>query len=115
MNDQLTTLLRDLASQLGTTVDFLWGVLLVQARLTGYMSIIWAIFWTIPFLICAIVAYIGFKEGADDETSSFMTIAGTIVGIIMLAIVVMFITSAITAFANPEFWAINRILTQLAK
>jgi len=40
MNDQTTKLLTDLSNKLGTTAEYLWGVLVRQAYVDGVISII---------------------------------------------------------------------------
>ena len=117
--EQLTTLLAALAQKLGTTVEYLWSVLIKQAYIDGVMNIIYCII-TIVLIICSIYylkyyaknykEWYGSYDGKELEHGIVLGIVLVITCILTLCTIFMFIPTAITAFNNPEYWALQEIL-----
>lgn len=120
--EQLTTLLTALAERLGTTVEYLWGVLLKQAYIDGIFNIIYCI---IPIILIyptyKYAKYIKLKwnewveNGWGEEIFPCVGFSVLCVFFIILLLftITEFIPTAITAFNNPEYWALKEILKQL--
>lgn len=121
MKNQTTELLEKLAVQLGTTAEYLWSVLIVQARISAITDLI--------FLILAIVSgyflyrthlYLG-KEGEDmhsiydrkDEAVIIPMFVGIIIWAIFFLVMFFSIGSIINGLFNPEYWALNKILNSI--
>ncbi len=115
---EIAPLLEKLAGQLGTTTEYLWGILIKQAPINSLISIF-------QYFILFIITYIGWKifkkayKMADDENwDDLWLILPVLVGLtfIILWISCFFsLTSTINGFINPEYWALNRILEIIKK
>lgn len=113
--EELTPLLNELAAQLGTTVDFLWGVLVRQAQIFVIIHIVYWILWIISLLIAYRVTLYLCKnlEKIDDAQYFGKIILNAIpwaivfiLGFIQLAA----LSDFITALLNPEYWALEKVL-----
>lgn len=121
MKNQTTELLEKLAVQLGTTAEYLWSVLIVQARISAITDLI--------FLILAIVSgyflyrthlYLG-KEGEDmhsiydrkEEAVIIPMFVGVIIWAIFFLVMFFSIGNIINGLFNPEYWALNKILNSI--
>lgn len=120
--EQLTTLLTALAEKLGTTVEYLWSVLLKQAYVEGILNIIYCVITIILFIVFYKYAkYFSskWKEWTDnceaEEIFPIIILVILSVGTLILlgASIFEFLPTAITAFNNPEYWALKEILKQL--
>lgn len=118
--EELTTMLTGLADTLGTTVEYLWTVLLKQAYIQVIISAIIIIVSTIMIIIS--IKYTRFviknwQDIVDSDTEIGHIMINIILGIItiILFIQVVFyeIPELITAYCNPEFWALQEILNKL--
>lgn len=115
MNDQTTQLLQQLATKLGTTSEYLWGVLIKQAP-------IWAGFAT-GLIVVSLIGSIVFgfltykfciKASENDKASDFLI--GCISCIFLTICTVCFLVNLgeipliIAGFNNPEYWALKQII-----
>jgi len=115
---EITPLLEKLAKELGTTASYLWSVLIRQASISASID-------CLQYLILAIFTYIAVKltkmsiERADekdwDEVWMIAPIIGWIVIGILWIVVFFCIPQTITGFINPEYWALDKILSQIKK
>jgi hypothetical protein len=117
--NELTTLLESLASKLGTTTEYLWGVMIKQAPIDAFVGITLII---ISFLlIIPYVRYIkwfakNYQKCYDNDTEVGHWIAIVILAIILciwLIISICDINNVVTALANPEYWALEQILNKI--
>ena len=118
--DRVTELLEQLATTLGTTVEYLWGVLIKQQYIEAYVMLIWAI----VLLICSVIGYIATKKIAvklDEEKDPYdvcserqvaWNIGLPIIVIIILMSIDLFIKT-IQLIYNPEYYALQDILQLL--
>lgn len=113
--ENLTTLLQELATKLGTTTEYLWGVLIKQAAIAAYTNLSVIIF-TILFGISILLTNRYYKKTAkyvnkDNnwtvETIVFMVV---IFAILLIASAVC-IPPMINGFFNPEYWALQEVLS----
>lgn len=113
--EQLAPLLEQLAAQLNTTVEFLWGVLLYQAKIQIVLFIVDIVIFTLFTVGVVKLAKYGSRRFAkDNDFDQF----GWIVLFIIIGIVevgwtfgLLFdLNHVITALLNPEYWALQQIL-----
>jgi len=102
-----------LAERLGTTSEYLWGVLLKQAP-------IYAATTMLEVLLIAVVVYFYIKffkrvhDWFEDPVASGVTL--TFASIFMVGLVLaafMSISGIIVALLNPEYWALKQVLSAL--
>jgi hypothetical protein len=118
MNEKTELLLQSLAEKLGTTTEYLWVIIVNQAKYDAITSVIQMafmfaiIFWTIKLHI---------RFSTEDENGDTMyynkeeyvivpMIFAAITSIIMLVFFLSGFNDLIAAIFNPEYWALNRIL-----
>jgi hypothetical protein len=122
MDKNTETLIRELADKLGTTSEYLWGVLLKQAPIsaaTDAAAVI--ILLAVTFYVCRLV----FKKTTTppktedepypepewEEAEAFLAwvVAGcSVVGTTIF--VTASIQSVVTALLNPEYWALQQLM-----
>jgi hypothetical protein len=123
--DELTQLLQQLAGQLGTTVEFLWVVMVRQARVEAIEAVIalfvicvlWYLMykfamWTIPVIK---------RDWNSFDNFDFSRAMGLFAIVILFSIVLCILTIAEfinisnlpTMLFNPEYWALKQILSQI--
>ena len=113
---ELTVLLEQLALKLGTTVEHLWGVLLRQAPISGTVNIIISvtvIIISVFFVRLAIVKTKGPDAEWDEEGAFLIWVVALIIAFGSSAIVFASIKNIASAFLNPEYWALNELLTAI--
>lgn len=116
--EQVSVLLQQLASQLGTTVTYLWTVLLKQAPIDATIKVT----ANIAIAIFGIVLYklhIKFSREIKDgwtwydeygEGIKISMIVGVAVFAISVIIGLRLIPDIINGYFNPEYWALKQIL-----
>ena len=123
MDDKYRQLIEDMAAKLGTTAEHLWGVLVKQAPISGSVDLAVCIVmaastaWWFRFAIRkttrrpdnpdmylsqrsewdGALAFSAWISVVFSVTFSLIFIAGSAQGIV-------------SAFANPEYWALMRLL-----
>lgn len=121
MNDNTAKILEKLASQLGTTSQYLWSILLKQAPIDGCIML----FQYMLLIIAGIVLYRvnknlskkdekGYNDGYDNNDAygvimCIAVFAWTITAIIAFCC----IGGLFNAFFNPEYWALETILSKI--
>lgn len=118
MNEKVLEALTALAAKLGTTAEYLWAVLVKQAGISGALSVL-------CLLAVVAVAIFGnllwFKRGVpavrkmdqDMPGPVFSWIGWTVANGILLGCGIDGLTNIVTAFGNPEYWALHKILSAL--
>lgn len=117
--EQLTQLLEQLALKLGTTVEYLWDVLIKQAFIAGMQAILAFVLVTI-FIGIWYIIHRKFSNtpnkyyNAYNEVPYVIPMAFTIVILIACWIIGLIeAIDSITNFINPEYWALQQILNSL--
>ena len=116
MNKEATELLKGLAETMGTTTEYLWLVLLKQAPIQGALNII-------EYLIGGLLLFGSYKiaclahklvqeDNWDESAYVWLIIPGVISIYLLIAMVIQF-DHLVTPFLNPEYWALNKILSLL--
>lgn len=120
MNEGTTKLLEQLAQKLGTTSEYLWGILLKQAPISATMN-------TLGFIIILLIGIVLYKLHnsfmINENKTSYYNL-GDNLGIPMFIVSIFWFGMVIFVFAklpyilngffNPEFWAFNYILDSLS-
>jgi hypothetical protein len=115
MNENTTKLLEQLAEKLGTTIDKVWGILVAQAKIDAYQDFIWSLVFTVITLFLARMAWNCWRLGTrkDEDEPKFISGILVIVGLITGSFIVGFLLNGISSLLNPEYWALNQILSKL--
>jgi len=115
MNEQATKLIEQLAQKLGTTVEYLWTVLIKQAHVEIYIFITTLILTLIGAVVTSVLLRYTQKYWNDETapTSAWMAfVFGIIIGIgtvVGLIATIANISDVITAINNPEYWALKEV------
>ena len=120
MNEQTAQLLQGLADKLGTTSAYLWGVLVKQAPISSTIALVEyvLIFVLLAALFRFRVAIGKFFRGwfESEEVSAFLASAVFVIVLVVLLLAVLFsVSTTITGFLNPEYWALNKVLSTVKK
>jgi hypothetical protein len=113
VNQETVKLIEQLAAKLGTTADHLWAVLVRQAGIEVWVSVV-----TIVILGAFSALWIStFSKWDDwiDDGMGAVVMAGTIVSVVFLFIVGCEITELPTLLLNPEYWALKEVLDVLGR
>lgn len=110
MNQELLNRLDALSAKIGVTVQYLWGTLLRQAHIEGYIQLAWGIGEMIA--ICVLVR-IGWKhiKTWDDWMPAYL-MAGFVV-LILFVFCCINLANFPTPLLNPDYWALSQILGAL--
>ena len=110
MDDRAMTILEALATNLGTTTEYLWGILLHQAPVQA----------TIDLLLCVALTSVSvvsvkfmWNQSRDSNEGEFWVIGAGLLSIICLLMVGLTIPSIINGYIHPEYWALRHVLGRL--
>ena len=125
MNDNTQKFLEQLAAKLGTTTEYLWGVLLKQAHISATISLIQTLF----VILFGIALYNVHKRllKKDDEKARYSETAyekyeegavipmiiGLIIFIILCILCFCCIDNIINGYFNPEYWALDKVISSV--
>lgn len=125
MDDNTKQALTMLAEKLGITGEYIWGVLLKQAYISLFTQIL--LFSIVALVIYVLVRFAMGKMktpkatdvnpypvpawGEEDRFVSWILIATGMIAILIWSLVIL--NTAITVLANPEYWALQKILNAL--
>jgi hypothetical protein len=122
MDDKTLQALTTLAAKLGTTAEYLWGVLLKQAPLTGAIDLLLTATWVIGAVMwCRFVVRKTTKPKAteddryphadlDAEPAFFAWLSAVLVALLAGLVVSSGLATTMAALLNPEYWALKQIL-----
>lgn len=116
MSKELEVVLLGLSKKLGISIDLLWSALIKQAFIDGMLNITSYISGGLA-LVIAVMTLRAANKFWDLGAENCFAIR---VAWILLAILAFFYTvsfpffahDAVTAFCNPEYWALKDILCQ---
>lgn len=119
MNDNTTKLIEQLAAKLGTTSEYLWGILIKQAPVAATVILTQIIL----IIIAGFVLYKSHLSFSDDDNKvsyynleEGLVVPFTIAVIIWVILVIVsffMVEEVINGYFNPEFWALNYIMDKL--
>ena len=122
MDDNTLKALTALSEKLGTTSEYLWGVLLRQAHISATIDLFVMAIWIGLAVLFLRTVQEKTKVPQETETrphpraewsgdDAFFAWAGAIVFAAIVALCVgVSITDTIAGFVNPEYWALHQIL-----
>lgn len=122
--ENLNKLLEQLAIKLGTTAQYLWGVLVRQAAIDATIDLILLVI-SVIFLFILHKLHIRFsqkKQINGHNENTYERLEGmAILPMVLSAIFILFmffiqlfsIGNIISGYFNPEYWALHKILEQL--
>ena len=121
MNTEITDLLTTLADKLGTTSEYLWGILLRQAPISATVILIQIIFTVLSgIFLWKLHKY--FAKETDENYSMYDRSNGGLEALIIIFSVLTLIIGIVSFFQienvlngyfNPEYWALDKILNTL--
>ena len=121
MNTEITNLLAILADKLGTTSEYLWGILLRQAPISATVILIQIIFTVLSgIFLWRLHKY--FSKETDENYSMYDRSNGGLEALIIIFSVLILIIgifsffqieNVLNGYFNPEYWALNKILNTL--
>ena len=116
--EKLVPILEQLAKSLNVTTEYLWSALLKQAFIDGVVSVVQCIL----IIISNFVLVWGYKrvyslvEYSDWDEINYCWILTLAVVVIILDLVAFFsFDTMLASFLNPEYWALEEILSKFNK
>ena len=124
---ELTLFLEQLANKLGTTVEKLWAVLLKQAPISGMVD--FAICIGLVLIAVGCFRFVNKKTTVpattqndqypraqwEEEAAVVCWIGIGVFLVIVLVVIICSIQDIVSAFLNPEYWALKQILEIVKK
>lgn len=117
MNNDAVKLINQLAQKLGTTSEYLWGVLLKQAPIDATVTLIQiTLVGLFGFILYKTHGRLMKKTGDESlyEKYELMAIIPMILAAFVFAVlaIVSFVCigDVVNGYLNPEYWALNRVL-----
>lgn len=124
--EQLTKLLETLAAKLGTTAQYLWAVLIKQARVDATIDLLLLLLsGAVVFILLRlhlrfskeIAGTHQYNENTLYQKHGEMLVGPMILGAAIFSILfiaqLMCVGTIVSGFLNPEYWALNKVLGQL--
>lgn len=108
MDINLLELMQQLAAKLGVTADHIWTVMVQQAHVAAITNVVTG--GILVFLAIA-AGCISYSLSKDDNSEG--TTAMFFLGVALFVISLAFIFPAITAFVNPEYWALKHMIKMI--
>ena len=116
--ENLTALLEKLAEKLGTTTEYLWGVLIRQAPISAITDLIYFMLVILGGIALYKIHKRLMKEDESGDSVYYNLEEGAIVPMAIAVIIwaVIFIIcffslgNMINGFFNPEYWALDEVL-----
>ncbi len=123
MDDKTLQALTTLAAKLGTTAEYLWGVLLRQAPITGAIDLAMMVAGVaMAVFLIRLVRRKTTKPAKTDEDrypsavwsneeAAFFAWAGAVAFALLTALLIGYeLPNVVSALLNPEYWALKQIL-----
>ena len=115
MNEQATKLLEQLAQKLGTTVEYLWGILIQQAQVDAFVNLGYLIILIIAWIIGVKLHFYLSKNEKYEKDNTGLAWAAIMIIFAMILIPVsivmfFFLGNIVTGLINPEYWALKQVL-----
>lgn len=109
MDDKTAVLLQKLADKFGTTTEYLWGVMVRQAHVAAITNLIqYAILGAVVYFF---VRWLRSDERDYEDGVSFPVALVLGIPLLIVVFIAFFaISNTITGLANPEYWALQRVI-----
>lgn len=129
MKPDIESILAAIAMNIGTTVEHLWGVLIKQSTISAISDFITCTLWIIGFVYLfkgvkklinkrIVIDKYGdevIKRDIDEAIVWIIWTCMIVVSLIMVISVTLSIENIINASFNPEYWALEKILSLIRK
>lgn len=112
MEEKAIELIENLANQLGVAVPYLWEVLVKQANVAALSSGIFLVVFFILLLVSSILFGTSLKKDWEFGRPVFFVFI-CVSGFLFIIQFFEFIYTVPTAFFNPEYWALNKIMNMM--
>jgi len=111
-------LLETLANKLGTTTEYLWGILLKQAPIYATVSLIQVlVIWGFGIVLYIIHGHLSNDENEhsyyNQDLYSIVMCIVFIMWIILSLLSLFELYNIVNGYFNPEYWALKEILDTL--
>lgn len=124
MNDNTAKLIEQLASKLGTTSQYLWGVLLKQAPIDATITLVQVvIIWIFGFILLKTHLKLSEEKEYDgykctgyrhyEMAAELPMVLGAVLFLILVPISLFCFSDIINGYFNPEYWALNKIMNSI--
>lgn len=116
MDQNTAKLLEQLSHQLGTTSEYLWGILLKQAPISAAISIfqiaLIAGFGVILYKIHMLCKNNDSYDESDHIRMLMVILAFVEILFIILGLILI-VPNILNGFLNPEYWALHEIMKHI--
>ena len=112
MDDKTLTALQVLAQNLGTTAEYLWGVLIKQAPITGAIDLTITVALVISVWVWAKFTWSKTTNSGDwesDDPASILNWIGVAVSGLIAFSMLCHLSITVAALVNPEYWALMQV------
>ena len=114
MNENTIQFLNALSIKLGTTSEYLWAVLIKQAPIDGWITLMVMVAWLIGGFFLSKFFFGKIKNDKWDEEIGYCLFGfSLIVYAIVILIIGFCLSDTISSIINPEYWALNKILSSI--
>ena len=116
MNEATAKLIEELAAKLGTTAEHLWGVLVRQAPISATVSAALTLAWVVVLVCGWRYAVRSMKRANEDSILHDEEVRAVVIGSLILVSIATAVAitigsvGCVSAFANPEFWALKQVM-----
>lgn len=113
--NKMESAIQTLSIKLGVASEHLWAILIKQAHVEMISSFLFIIA-TILCIGCAIFASRRSAGGWDNVPTVYSLlsiICGTIGSVLLIVSLIVIIPNILTCLINPEYYALNKILSQI--
>lgn len=123
MDEKTRSALTALAQKLGTTAEYLWGVLLKQAPIAGVTDLIVMAAWIAAIVFWARVVSrktatppataldeYPAAQWRDEVGVGFAWLSVVALAVLAALVIGCGLSTTVAAFFNPEYWALKQIL-----
>lgn len=110
-----------LAEKLGTSVEYMWDILLKQVPINLTMNIVFVGFCLL-FCVGVLVAHLKLSKKRDwgddyiesgynyyEDSAQIPMVILAVAGVILFMVSLAIIPTIVTMIVNPEFWALKQI------
>ncbi len=122
MSDNTAKLLEQLAQKLGTTAEYLWATLVKQAPIESAIGIFQIVVFTLlGFLLYRLNGRFskendrGLSYYEENEPVAVIMVLAFIAWLCCSAILFFCLGDIVSGFFNPEYWALQQILSKISQ
>ena len=124
MNEEILKRIDTLATKLGTTAEYLWGVLIKQAHVVIWQDVIVIFICSVCVSLCVWGLFwsfgkddegykrLSYKSDCEDRALLIALLSGTLLAI-STPILVVEALDLMSVCVNPEYWALKEILNNV--